>query len=210
MKYLSSIVVLFGAFVCQVRADFLNWSYATTPNVPGIAVNSAPSSGGAAVTLTNVAQAGGTSIPVIAYETQTASTTPINFNNSTYNLALKITDGNNASGTLNFTGALNGSLTATSSSIVASFSPVTTNSMTFDGHTYTVTIPSLTLAAPTSPQQNIMASVSVADASPGGVTPSTPPPPPSNGTPEPTSLLLGCLGFSCFGAGCWWKRRRLT
>jgi hypothetical protein len=141
MKYLSSLFVLMVAFDCQVRAEFLNWTYTTTPNVPGVSV-SAGSNGGAAVTLTNVAQAGATSIPVIAYETQTSSTTPINFNNSTFNMALKITDGNNASGTLNFIGALNGSLTATTSSVVASFAPLTTRSLVLDGHTYTVNIPS--------------------------------------------------------------------
>jgi hypothetical protein len=108
-------------------------------------------------------------------------------------------------------------LTATTSTVVDSFTPVTSNSLTLDGHTYTVKIPSVTLAAPTSPQENVMASVSVTNALPGGTPPPPPLPPPhpltqppSNGTPEPTSLLLGSLGFSCFGAGCWWKRRRLT
>jgi hypothetical protein len=200
MKYLYSLVVLLGAFVGQVRADFLNWAYTSTPNVPGVSVN-AGSRGGASVTLTDVAQAGATSIPVIAYETQTSSTMSVTFNKASFNLALKITDGNNVYATLNFTGFLAGPLTATTSGVVASFSPVTSNSITFDGHTYTVTIPSQTLAAPTSPQQNIMASVSVANASLGGVTPSTPPPPPSHGTPEPASLLLGCLGFVGLGFG---------
>jgi hypothetical protein len=109
-------------------------------------------------------------------------------------------------------------LTATTSTVVDSFTPVTSNSLTLDGHTYTVKIPSVTLAPPTSPQENVMASVSVTNALPGGGTPPPPPlppphpqtQPPSNGTPEPTSLLLGSLGFSFFGAGCWWRRRRLT
>jgi hypothetical protein len=212
MKQLS---ILFGTALLglminaagPVRADYLNWTYSSTLNVPGIAVN-AGNNGGASVTLTDFAsQTGGSSIPVIAYETSTSSTAPVSFNNETFNLALKITDGNGASGTLNFTGALNGSLTATTSSLIASFTPVMSNGLTFDGHTYSVTIPSLTLAAPTSMQQNIMANVSVS-ASGGGSGGS--PPPHTNGTPEPTSLLLGSLGFSCFGLRYWWKRRRLT
>jgi hypothetical protein len=203
----TALLVLPASTAGQVRADYLNWTYASTPNVPGVSVN-AGSNGGASVTLTDVAQAGATSIPIIAYETQTSSTTPINFNNATFNLALKITDGNNASATLSFTGALNGALTATTSSLVASFAPVSSNSITFDGHTYTVTIPSLTLGAPTNPQQDIMASVAVANGTSGGGSP--PPPRPTNSTPEPASLLLAGLGLSCFGAERWWKRRRLT
>ncbi|HTU93853.1 MAG TPA: hypothetical protein VMF69_27480 [Gemmataceae bacterium] len=205
----TALLVLPAAGAGLVRADYLNWNYTSTPNVPGVSVNTG-SGGGASVTLTDVAQAGATSIPLIAYETQTSSTTPIDFNNSTFNLALKITDGNNASGTLNFTGSLNGSLTATTSSVVASFAPVTSNSITFDGHTYTFTIPSLSLVAPTSPQQDIMASVSVANASGGGSPPPPPPPPHTNGTPEPASLLLAGLGLSCLGVERWCKRRRLT
>jgi hypothetical protein len=206
MKYLSTLFVLMTAFVNQGRSDFLNWSYASTPNVPGISVGGA-SNGNASVTLTDVSGTGATSLPVIAYETQTASTTPINFNNSTYSLALKITDGSNVSGTLNFTGFLNGALTATTSSVVASFSPVGSNSITFDGHTYTVTIPSFSLVSPTVQQENIMASVSVTNASNGGTGGNTPPPPPPHGTPEPTSLLLGCLGIAGLSLG--YRRRSL-
>jgi hypothetical protein len=224
MKYLSALfgTTLFGLMLAAcgpVRADYLNWTYTSSPNVPGISVN-AGSNGGATVTLTDFStpQPGGTSIPVIAYITDTASTTPIRFSNETFQLALKITDGNGDSGTLNFTGFLNGSITAPlspssvgTSSLVASFAPKS-ESLTFDGHTYTVTIPSMTLAPPGSTQQNIMASVTVTNAL------NNPNPPPngggsggkSSGTPEPASLLLGSLGFSCFGVGCWWKRRQLT
>jgi hypothetical protein len=204
---IGTALLVLPAATGPVRADYLNWSYTSTLNVPGVSVSSG-SNGGASVTLTDVAQAGAGSIPVIAYETQTSSTTPIAFNDATFNLALKITDGNNAAGTLNFTGSLNGSLTATASSVVASFAPVTSNSITFDGHTYSVTIPPLSLDPPTSPQQDILAKVFVTNASSGGTPP--PPPPHTNGTPEPTSLLLAGLGLSCFGAERWLKRRRLT
>lgn len=224
MKYLSALLVLMVVATCQVHADYLNWSYTATFNVPGITVNTPSNGGGATVTVTdfNTPQPGGTSIPVQAYETTTSSTTPISFNNLKYDLALKITDSaTHDSGTLHFTGSLTGALTTTTSSVVDSFTPVTSKSITLDGHTYTVNIPSVTLAPPTIPQQNVMASVSVANAS-TGVGMLSPhvlplarslqilPHPPSHGTPEPTSLLLASLGFTCFGAGCWWKRRRLT
>lgn len=120
MKYLSSLFVLVGVFICQVRADYLNWTYTATFNVPGITVNT-PSNGGATVTITDFGtpQPGGTSVPVQAYETVTSSTNPINFNNLTYDLAMKITDSaTHDSETLHFTGSLAGALTATTSTIL--------------------------------------------------------------------------------------------
>jgi hypothetical protein len=211
----TPLFVVLAAAASSAQADYLNWTYTGIPNVPGIAVNAKSPTGGATVTLTdfNNPHAGAASIPVIAYVTSTAATTPVVFGPSsnspaTYNLALTITDGKtHDSGTLNFTGSIAGSLTATTSSLVNTLTPVSSKSLTLDGHTYTVTIPSVTLAAPTSPQQNIMATVSVSNASSGGGTQT------GGGTPdapEPTSLLLGGLGFSCFGLGCWWKRRSLA
>ncbi len=210
MKQLSALLVLMVVATCQIRADYLNWTYTATFQVDTLTVKT-PTNGGATVAVTDYGtpQPGGANIPVQAYETSTDSTTPISFNKATYDLALKITDNTtHDSGTLHFTGSLTGSLTATTSALVDSFTPVTSNSLTLDGHTYTVKIPTVTLAPPTSPQENVMASVSVANA--GGVVPSSPPPPPSNGTPEPTSLLLSSLGISLLGIGRWWKCRRLA
>ena len=214
MKQLSALLVLMIVVTCQIRADYLNWTYTATFQVPGVTVNT-PSNGGGTVALTDFGtpQPGGTSIAVQAYETTSSATTPISFNNLKYDLALKITDSaTNDSGTLHFTGSLTGTMTATTSTIVDSFTPVTSNSLTLDGHTYTVKIPTVTLAPPTSPQANVLASVSVASA--GGGVPSSPPPssppPPSNSTPEPTSLLLSSLGISILGIGRWWKCRRLA
>lgn len=213
----TAVVCLLATAVSQVRADYLNWSYTAVSNVPGIAINGSSPSGGATLTLTdfNTSQPGAASIPVQAYVTSTSVTTPVSFNNSAFKLAMTITDNTtHDSGTLNFTGSLAGALSSTASSVVASFAPVTSNVLTLDGHTYTVTIPSLTLAPPTSPQQDIMAAVSVSNAPGGGGKGGSGGghggTGPSAGAPEPASLLLGSLGVSCFGVGYWWKRRRLT
>lgn len=222
----TALLVLLVFAASPVRADYLNWTYTADPNVPGITVGSSSPKGGASVTLTdfNNPQASAAKIPVIAYVTSTSSTTPITFgpstnSPSTYSLALTITDSTtHDSGTLNFTGALSGSLTATTSSLVNTLTPVTSNSLTLDGHTYTVTIASVTLAAPTSPQQDITATISVTTASTGGGTGSggngggsggsgNPGGGHSGGVPEPGCLLLGSLGCSLLGIRCWWKRR---
>ena len=142
--------------------------------------------------------AGATSIPVIAYVTSTALTVPIVFNPqaTTYTLALKITDNaTHDTGTLKFNGSIGGNLSATSSTLLNTLTSASP-SLTLDGHIYTVNIPSVTLAPPTSPQQNILATVSVRNVPIG-----------ASNTPEPTSLVLGGLGFSLFGIGGWWKRR---
>lgn len=220
-RFGTAALVLLAAAASQTRADFMNWTYTSTPNVTGISVGATSPDGGASVSLTNFNNgAGAATIPVVAYVTSTSSTNPITFGPSTnlpptYNLALTITDGTtHDSGTLNFTGTLAGDLTATSSSVSNSLTPVTSNSLTLDGHTYTVSIPTVTLNDPTKPQSNIMANVTVTDAN--NPPPPPPPPPPNNGggggnvhtAPEPASLMLGSLGFSCFGLGCWWKRLR--
>ncbi len=206
-RLLTTAIALLAIAAGHARADYLNWSYTSTPSVPGVSVGAQSASGGATVQLTDYTNAaGGTSIPIIAYVTSTGLTTPIAFNpqTSTYALALKITDNaTHDTGTLNFNGSIGGNLSATASSLLnmlTSASP----SLTLDGHIYTVNIPSVTLAPPTSPQQNILATVSISNVTGGG----TGDPHGPSSTPEPTSLVLGGLGFSLFGIGGWWKRRR--
>jgi hypothetical protein len=209
--FLIALALLCGN---AARADYLNWTYTSNPNVPGISAGALSPNGGALVTLTNFSapQAGALSIPVIAYVTATSSTTSINFgpsanSPSTYSLALTITDGTtHDSGTLNFTGSLAGPLTATTSGVVNRLTPVSSSALTLDGHKYTVSIPSVTLASPTSPQQNILASVSVSNATgPSVVVPqavAVVPPSTTNtptNTPEPGSIILACLGIAFLG-----------
>ena len=115
-------------------------------------------------------------------------TSPITFNpsSSTYTLKLAITDNaTHDTGTLTFTGSVGGTLSATTSTLTNTFVP-SPNKLTLDGHVYTVTIPPAALAPPTSPQKNILATVSVTNVSNGGGGT----PPPSGNSPEPSSLIL--------------------
>jgi hypothetical protein len=215
-------LLFLAAGASQVRADYMNWSYSSDPNVPGVTASPTSPSGGGTVSLTDYTNhAGGTSIPLIAYLTSTSSTTPITFNPAgnpatTYNLALTLTDNaTHDSKTLHFNGSIAGTLTATTSTLVNTLAPGS-QSVTFDGHTYTVSIPPVVLASPTSPQQNILATVHVVPTSTGtgggnnnggggshGTGGAS-----GGGTPEPTSLVLGSLGFTFVGLGCWRRRRR--
>lgn len=184
--------------VNTARADYLSWTYSTTPSVPGFSAGGSGSSGGVVALTDYTNQAGGTSIPVIAYTTSSSSTSPVTFNSasSVYTMTLSITDNStHDTGTLTFTGSVGGTLSATTSTLTNSFVP-SPNTLTLDGHTYTVTIPSAALAPPTSKQQNILATVSVSDATGGG----TPTPPTAN-TPEPSSIILACAGMVFLGAG---------
>ncbi|HEY7426762.1 MAG TPA: hypothetical protein VH682_21175 [Gemmataceae bacterium] len=223
-RNLTAGIVLLAAAASQARADYMNWTYSTDPSVPGIAVNAQSPSGGATVQLTDFTNgSAGAKIPIIAYTTNTSSTTPITFDphTATYSLPLTFTDSTtHDSGTLTFSGSIGGTLSASQSTLVNTLSP-SSSSLTLDGHVYTVSIPSVTLGPPSSPQQNILANVTVSN---GPTNPPPPPPqPPTNpggnsggsnpgggvqGAPEPTSLVLGGLGWSLLGAGCWWKRSR--
>jgi hypothetical protein len=180
----------------QSRADYMNWSYSTSAVPPGFSVTGANNGSGSVqlTPFTNVA--GASSIAALAY--QTAATTPVTFSaqSTAFTLSMTITDNaTHDSGSLSFTGSISGTLSPTSSTLVETFA-VTQKSLTLDGHIYTVTLPSsVALAPPTSPQHNIMATVSVSNS--GGV----------QGVPEPTSLMLGGLGVCLMGLGGWWKRR---
>jgi hypothetical protein len=201
-------ILLALSLLCDnaAKADFMNWSYSTTPSVPGFSVGGGGSPGGTVQLTDFTNQAGGASIPVIAVVTSSASTSPVAFDPSktAYSVKMTITDNTtHDSGTLTFTGSVSGTLSATTSTLINSFAP-SSNTLTLDGHKYTVTIPTADLAPPTSPQNNILATVSVSDVTGGGTPP--PPPPPTKSTPEPRSIILACAAIGAIGV----RRLRLA
>jgi hypothetical protein len=109
-------------------------------------------------------------------------------------MALLLTDSAaQQSGTLNFSGTISGSLTASSSSLNVTFTQPFTQSINLGQHVWTVSIrpTMLGLPIPGSPAAQISALVSVA-----GVTE----------TPEPSTLVLG--GIACAGLVLAARRRR--
>jgi hypothetical protein len=103
---------------------------------------------------------------------------------------------------LTLSGKLNGTLSATTSTLIATFSGA--HSIQLDGHVYVLNFPALHISAPTTPQQTLVAQAHVNDPGhkPGGSGGDV------QGAPEPTSLVLGGLGCSLLGLGSWWKSRR--
>jgi hypothetical protein len=207
---LATLVALLLAAASPVRADFLDWGYHWKINTPVLA------SGTGSVALAAVQDGTGSTsaIPAVSITTTSlANQTNPDVYHATYALTLSLTDGlstsSKTSGTLTFEGLISGSLTATSSSLTNTFlstpSNPLTQQLTLGQHVYTVTIaPTVThLLAPgslTPPLVDATVRVSDVQNNGGGGT--------ASGTPEPASLVLGGLGFSLLGVGCWWKRTR--
>lgn len=196
----APMLAVFG----QARADYLNWTYSTTTNPPVVTSGATLPTGGGDVQLTGYSShAGGLSVPVVGYDT--IASVPINFD-SHYSMTMTITDNaTHDSGTLTFAGSIQGALTPTTSTLVNSFNAP--QSLSLDGHVYTVSIPQVNLAAPPSPQQDVLASIRVSTATGGegdgggGV----------HGSPEPGTLVLGGLGLSSAGVRyCWNRMRRVV
>jgi hypothetical protein len=197
-RFLTLLALSAALAAGPARADFMNWTYSTSAVPPGFAATGANNGSGAVQLTPFTNAASGSSVALLAY--QTSATGPVSFDpkSSTYALTMTITDTKTKdSGSLTFTGSIGGSLSPSSSSLTNTFAQ-TQQKLKLDGHTYTVTLPSsMSLGGPLSPQHNIIATVSVTGSGGGGPT-----------TPEPTSLVLGGLGFSAFGLAGWWKRSR--
>ena len=116
------------------------------------------------------------------------------FTNKPYSLAMTILDeASGKSGTMTFSGAFSGSLSAKSALISNMFTGAQKQSITLGNHLYTVQVGPF--APPGPPTATIsggistLANVSVKD------------------VPEPSTLVLSGLCLSLCGAGWWWKRR---
>jgi len=133
---------------------------------------------------------------------------------SNYTLAVTVSDGNGGSGTVTFTGLLTGQLTHDSSNLTTSITGSTDDSgthagqtfgsVTFGGEQYLVSYNGF--AAPGPEAQHNVGSISFhIDPTPaivGGPGPGT------GQAPEPSSMVLGCLGLSFLGGVVLRARRR--
>lgn len=183
-------------------AGFVGWDYAWTPSSLVVAADSG-GTGGISMTLQAQAHADGTS-DIIATNLRTFSSAPRTIPDTvakgTYNLMLSLTDtASGQSGTATFTGYFSGSFSTTSANVQNTFTGDTTETLTLGGHKYKITIGPYAPPGPPSAANagTISAHVDVdEDGGDGG------------NTPEPSTLVLSCLGVSFLGAAGWrkWKR----
>jgi hypothetical protein len=175
------------------RAEIIPWYYSTLP----LPTNVASSNGGNGhIALTGLLSGqltGGTDV-TLAY-LQTVSNAPpgkpATFSAAPYQLALTILDADSkTAGTLYFTGALSGKLSAGSALITNQYTGDVKQSLVLGDHLYTVQLDKFAPpGAPGAGKGSIPARVWVTD------------------VPEPTALALAGIGLGLFGARRWWQRR---
>jgi hypothetical protein len=205
----------FSAFLCGAaavlllgpagaRADFANWSYNWNPTPPSGDYMATTGVGKFNLSNEPAGSATGNS-DIVASNVKVYSTEnpkkPAVFTNVAYSLTLFLLDeGSGKSGTLTFTGALSGTVSMKSSKLTNVFTGLVKQSILLGSHVYTVTMNAYSPPGPPTASKlgSIGASVTV-EGRDGG--------PPSNGTPEPSTMVLAGLGLSFLGAASWRKRR---
>ena len=197
------LLVFAGA---QAQAGFVGWDYSWTPSSLVVPADSG-GTGGVSLTFMALDHADGPS-DVIATNIRTFSSasrsSPDSITNGSYSLTLNLIDSaSGQSGSVTFTGMLNGTFSTTSSNLANMFTGPTSEQLTLGGHMYTISIGPYAPPGPPGAANagTISAHVDVDDNGGGG----------GGGggdTPEPSTLVLSGLGLSFLGAASWRKRRQ--
>jgi hypothetical protein len=127
------------------------------------------------------------------------------FTSSGFSLTVKITDGAN-SGTVQFTGQLNGTITnGTPNNLSATYLSATTQPLTLGNDSFVVKmtgfVPPNSFGAANKPG-GFGFEIDATAGNNGGTKP------PPNDTPEPSTMLLSVLGLAGAGLGAWKKRQQ--
>jgi hypothetical protein len=207
---LASLVLLVSPFLA--RADFVPWTYNFGRSPVAVPAN-VGGTGGLTLTDEQTHQADGTS-DIVATNIRAFSSAlrnqPDTFSNSPYTLSLFLKD--NASGqstTLSFKGVFNGIISATSSNVTTTFIGQLAQTVKLGSNTYTVNLGNYAPPGPpdASNAGSISAHVAVNEITPpstggGGPGPAQ--------APEPSTLVLSCLGLSGLGMAGWrrWRWRK--
>ena len=194
-----AFALLLGAGA-RARADQVQWTY----NWDRSPVSVLSDSGNGSVLFTNepTKQAVGSSDTVatnLKASSLAASSHPDTLTSSgAYKLTLTLTDTTSGqSGVLSFLGKLSGTFSKDNANITNAFTGALTGTLTLGKNTYTVTIGPYSPPGPPS-ASNFGSIAAHVDVQPGVVVAKT---------PEPTSLVLGCVGLSLAGVSSWRKRR---
>jgi MYXO-CTERM domain-containing protein len=189
----AALVVLLTAG--NARADLIPWSYAWSNTPSNIyADGHVPGDSAGFITLTDSSLQSVVGDSYIVATDLTAHSTapdskPDNFTNSGYTLRLTLVDGQYGDqGTLDFSGQLNGTLTANSSNITNKFLGQTTQTVVLGATQFTVTVGFYNPPGPTGAQNSGSISAQATVPGPGG-------------------LPLAALGAAGLGLAAWRRRR---
>ncbi len=181
------------------RADFVTWSYEAS-GTPVVASDGSASSGvnfgyDPKVTVTGNSQL---AIANLWTFSDAPSSAPATFTHAGYGLGISLTDAaSGQSGTVNFAGELNGSLSAKSALLTNTFLGNTVQQLALGSNLYTVALSAF--APPGPPVSGNGGAVSALIT----VQPNT--------VPEPSALALAVLGIGGLGFVTWrrWKNARV-
>jgi hypothetical protein len=215
LSLFAAALALALAATTQSQADPFSYSYnwSASPIAIGAGTGGVTLTNGAPITTSQETDTAATNITVFsAAPTASPDVIPTPAGGSNYSLSVVLTDNaGTGSGTVSFTGLLLGQLTHDSSNLTNSIVSSTDDSgthagqtfgsVTFDNTKYTVSYSGF--AAPGPEAQHNVGSISFHISFAGVI--GSPPPPTA---PEPSSMVLGCLGLSFLGGVVLRARRR--
>lgn len=198
------------AWASPTSTPDVQWTYNFTPNQPFVS----GSQGGSVSFTSEPTKSATNTSDVVVTNLKVSSTASadspesISGSSGAWTVGLKLTDSaSGASDNMSFSGQLSGSFSASNSNISDAFTP-STQSYTWkapNGNQYKVTLKGYTPPGP--PSQTNLGSISAyVQVTPGDGTISG-----GGGggtTPEPSTLVLSCLGLGFVGLASWRKRRR--
>jgi hypothetical protein len=196
----SAVLLVAGA---NARADKVPWTYSWQRDPISIAAD-APGSGGVSLTSEALPKQAAGSSDIVAtnlriFSSSTADNPDKLSTNGFFKLTLTITDNTSGdSGTATFSGKLSGTFSAGSSNITAVFDSPTAQILNLGKQDYAITIGPYSPPGPPSASNagSIAAHVDLKDG--GGII--------TNDAPEPSSIVLGCLGLTFLGGAAGRKR----
>jgi hypothetical protein len=176
------------------------WTYNFTPSQSFVNSNS----GSGTVSFTNEPTKSATNTSDVVVTnlrvSSTASpTSPDTLNNAAWKVSLVLTDSaSGKSATFTFTGQLNGTFSSSNSNITNTFTGKTSYTVQLGNNNFTVSLVGYTPPGPPTASNagSISAYVQVNPRISG------------NPSPEPSTLVLSCLGLGFAGFASWRKRRR--
>lgn len=185
------MTLVIGFMPANVRADYISWQYNWSRS-PGILYADVPSKGYITLTDESLKSAAGSS-DIVATNIRVYSTAspakPATFTHKGYTLTLFLLDEESGkSGTMNFTGEFNGTVSKLSSRLDNTFTSSTTQELLLGNNLYTVTIGPYAPPGPPS-ATNAGAVSAFAQVSVRNI----------QKTPEPSTLVLAGIALPALG-----------